>query len=115
MVSDTIKTGSLVFFRGAWYYGHYKVDWSGTHLGHQHNEATIIAAGFFPRHLPDSYTGQVVLADLNLATIPAQVRGVRWHEDTNGECIFWVPSTGGDLTTLGGGHMYNYMVEGGRT
>jgi len=33
-------------------------------------------AGFFPKHLPDSYTRQVMLASPDPATIPPEVQGV---------------------------------------
>ena len=76
----------------------------GTHTWEFH------AAGFFPKHLPDSYTGQAVLADLDPATIPAQVQGIWWYDSAALEYGFWVPGVGGDLTSLGGGHTYNYEV-----
>jgi len=68
------------------------------------------AAGFFPKHLPDSYNGEVVLADLDLADIPAQVQGVWWWDDAALEWKFWVPGVGGGLMTLGGGHTFDYVV-----
>ena len=71
---------------------------------------TFLAAGFFPKHLPDSYNGAVVLADLDPADIPAQVQGVWWYDGPALEWKFWVPGVGGELTTLGGGHTYDYMV-----
>ena len=71
---------------------------------------TFFAAGFFPTHLPDSYDGEVVLADLDPADIPAQVQGVWWYDGPALEWKFWVPGAGGELTTLGGGHTYDYMV-----
>ena len=71
---------------------------------------TFLAAGFFPNHLPDSYNGAVVLADLDPADIPAQVQGVWWYDGPALEWKFWVPGVGGELTTLGGGHTYDYMV-----
>ena len=71
---------------------------------------TFSAAGFFPKHLPDSYNGEVVLADLDPAAIPAQVQGVWWWDDADLEWKLWVPGVGGVLTTLGGGHTYDYMV-----
>lgn len=66
--------------------------------------------GFFPKHLPDAYTGQVVLANLDPATIPAEVQGVWWYYGHALEWWFWVPGVGGDLTILGGGHSYDYQV-----
>jgi hypothetical protein len=71
---------------------------------------TSCTAGFFPMHLPDSYDGQVVLTNLDLADIPSQVTGVWWYDCAAYEWKFWVRGAGGDLTTLGGGHTYDYMV-----
>jgi len=67
--------------------------------------------GFFPKHLPDSYIGQVVLFDIQyLATIPNEVQGVYWW---NGDdWLFWAPGAPGcTLSILGGGHTYDYMVS----
>ncbi len=75
-----------------------------------HHTWTFYAAGFFPKHLHDTYPGQVVLADLDPAEIPSQVQGVWWYDGPAQIYRFWVPSVGGDLTTLGGGQFYNYMV-----
>lgn len=71
---------------------------------------TLYAAGFFPKHLPDAYYGEVVLTDLDLATIPDEVQGVWWYDGAALEYRFWAPGAGGELTTLGGGHTYDYMV-----
>ena len=71
---------------------------------------TFTAAGFFPKHLPDAYTGTVVLPDLDLATIPDEIQGVWWYDDDAGEWIFWVPGVGGDLATLKGGLEADYRV-----
>lgn len=68
------------------------------------------APGFFPKHLPDSFMGQVVLADLDLQNVPDCVQGVWWYDPSILYYRFWVPGVGGDLTILGGGHTYNYMV-----
>lgn len=70
---------------------------------------TLYAAGFFPKHLPDAYTGQVVLADLDLANIPDEIQGVWWSDSPAQVYRFWVPGVGGDLTTLTG-QFYNYQV-----
>ncbi len=72
------------------------------------------AAGFFPKHLPDSCTGEVVLADLVLGDIPAQVQGVWYYDDAPGEWVFWIPGVGGDLLVLEGGLVadYNVLVSG---
>ena len=70
--------------------------------------------GFFPKHLPDAYTGEVVLADLDLASIPDEVQGVWYYDDLAAEWIFWIPGVGGELTTLKGGLVadYNVLVSG---
>ena len=66
--------------------------------------------GFFPKHLLDAYTGQVVLA--NLADVPPEVQGVYWWDDNTLEWRFWAPGAPGTmLATLGGGHSYDYMVS----
>ena len=70
---------------------------------------TFYVAGFLPKHLPDSYYGQVVLN--NLVDVPAEVQGVYWFDDDAGVWKFWAPGAPGcTLTTLGGGHTYDYMV-----
>jgi len=76
----------------------------GTHIW------SFTTAGFFPKHLPDAYTGEVVLADLDLADIPAQVQGVWYYDDLAGEWIFWIPGVGGKLTTLKGGLEADYSI-----
>ena len=71
------------------------------------------AAGFFPKHLPDAYTGEVVLADLDLADIPDEVQGVWYYDDlVAGEWIFWIPGIGGSLTALVGGTDYSVSISG---
>ena len=73
---------------------------------------SLCVPGFFPKHLPDSYTGQVILADLDLGTIPSAMQGVYWFDCTAMEWKFWAPGAPGTtLTTLGGGHTYDYMVS----
>ncbi|MDR9459680.1 MAG: hypothetical protein RI591_05985, partial [Dehalococcoidia bacterium] len=68
-------------------------------------------AGFFPAHMPDSYSGEVVLADLNPTTIPPEVQGVYWYDCSTSDWKFWAPGVPGTtLTNLGGGHTYDYMV-----
>ena len=68
-------------------------------------------AGFFPQHMPDSYNGEVVLGDLDPAEIPPEVQGVYWYDCSTSEWKFWAPGVPGTtLTTLGGGHTYDYMV-----
>jgi len=74
------------------------------------HEWCFSAAGFFPKHLPDVYTGEVMLAGLDSATIPDCIQGVWWYDDYAGEWIFWVPEVGGDLTTLKGGLEADYSV-----
>ena len=71
---------------------------------------TFTAAGFFARHLPDTYSGTVVLGDLVLADIPTEVQGVYYYDPAIPGYTFWVPGVGGTLTTLGGGHTYDYQV-----
>jgi hypothetical protein len=69
-------------------------------------------AGFYPQHMPDSYTGEVVLGDLNPTAIPPEVQGVYWYDCSASEWKFWAPGVPGTtLTTLGGGHTYDYMVS----
>jgi hypothetical protein len=66
-------------------------------------------AGFLPKHLPDSYYGQVVLD--NLVDVPAEVQGVYWFDDGASVWKFWAPGAPGTtLATLGGGHTYDYML-----
>ena len=68
--------------------------------------------GFFPKHMPDSYTGEVVLGDLNPTTIPPEVQGVYWYDCSTSEWKFWAPGAPGTtLMSLGGGHTYDYMVS----
>ena len=70
---------------------------------------TFYVAGFQPRHLPDSYYGQVLLD--NLVDVPVEVQAVYWFDDSAGEWKFWAPGAPGcTLFTLGGGHTYDYMV-----
>jgi len=70
---------------------------------------TFYVAGFLPKHLPDSYYGQVVLD--NLVDVPAEVQGVYWFDDNAGVWKFWAPGAPGcTLFTLGGGHTYDYML-----
>ena len=65
------------------------------------------SAGFFAKHLPDGYIGEVVLADI--IDIPPEVQGVYWHDGD--QWLFWGPGAPGcTLTTLGGGHTFDYMV-----
>jgi len=69
------------------------------------------AAGCVPKHLPDSYTGQVVLANLDLNTIPSEVQGVYWYDCAGHAWRFWAPGAPGTtLATLGGGQIYDYLV-----
>ena len=70
---------------------------------------TFYVAGFLPKHLPDSYYGQVVLD--NLVDVPAEIQGVYWFDDAAGVWKFWAPGAPGcTLFTLGGGHTYDYML-----
>jgi len=78
--------------------GSSNVDWS------------FCAPGFFPKHLPDFYYGSVVLADP--VDVPSEVQGVYWYDCNAMEWKFWSPDAPGcTLTTLGGGHTYDYMVS----
>jgi len=71
---------------------------------------TFYVAGFHPKHLPDSYYGQVVLD--SLVDSPAEVQGVYWFDDVGGIWKFWAPGAPDcTLSTLGGGHSYDYMVS----
>ena len=66
-------------------------------------------SGFFPKHLPDSYTGHVLLADL--VDVPSEVQGVYWYDCNAMEWLFWAPGAPGcTLPILGGGHTYDFMV-----
>ena len=68
------------------------------------------SSGFFPQHLSDSYNGQVVLADL--VNVPSEVQGLYWYDCSTSDWKFWAPGVPGTtLTTLGGGHTYDYMVS----
>jgi hypothetical protein len=70
---------------------------------------SFYSGGFFPKHLPDSYHGQVVMAELNLAHIPDEVQGIYWWDGD--EWLFWAPDVPGTtLATLGGGHTFDYMA-----
>ena len=68
---------------------------------------SFYSSGFFPKHLADSYHGQVALNDL--VDVPDEVQGVYWW---NGDdWLFWAPGVPGTtLATLGGGHTFDYMV-----
>jgi hypothetical protein len=68
---------------------------------------TFHGDGFFPKHLPDSYYGQVVLNDM--VNVPDEVQGVYWWDGD--EWLFWAPGVPGTtLATLGGGHTFDYMA-----
>jgi len=68
---------------------------------------TFCSAGYFPQHLPDGYTGEVVLDDL--IDVPTEVQGV-YSYDGN-EWLFWAPGAPEcTLMALGGGHTYDYAV-----
>ena len=66
--------------------------------------------GYFPRHLPDDYFGQVVLDDLDPDTdIPWQVQGI-YHESG----AYWAPGAPAgaiELDKLLGGLSADYMVS----
>jgi hypothetical protein len=65
------------------------------------------SAGCFPKHLSDSYIGDVLLTDL--LDVPSEVQGIyKWDGK---DWLFWAPGVPGcTLTTVGGGHTYDYMV-----
>jgi hypothetical protein len=71
--------------------------------------ATCPDGCFVGRHLLDRYVGKVILADIDLATVPTQVQGVYYEDGT-----FWAPDAPG--TTLayltGGGENYQVSVTG---
>jgi len=67
------------------------------------------APGFYPRHLPDAYFGEVVLADLE--DVPWQIQGVYKFDDDLGVWLFWAPGAPGlTLAALQGGAWADYMV-----
>jgi len=71
---------------------------------------TFTGAGSFPKHLPDSYYGEVVLD--TLLNVPAEVQGVYWWDSAAVEWRFWAPGVPGcTLNILGGGHTYDYVVS----
>lgn len=66
------------------------------------------SAGFFPKHLSDSYIGDVLLTDL--LDVPSEVQGIYTYDGN--EWLFWAPGVPGcTLATIGGGHTYDYMVS----
>ena len=65
--------------------------------------------GCFPKHLPDSYLGEVALVALDIDTIPDEVQGVYWWNGD--EWLFWAPGAPGcSLSTIGGGHTLDYLM-----
>ena len=63
--------------------------------------------GCFPKHLPDDFNGSVILA--GLPDVPSAVQGVYWYDGD--EWLFWAPGAPGcTLSTLGGGHTYDYLI-----
>ena len=68
------------------------------------------SSGFFPKHLSDSYYESVQLGDLT--DVPSAVQGVYWYDCATLQWKFWAPGAPGcTLTTLDGGHTYDYMVS----
>lgn len=65
------------------------------------------APGFWPQHLPDDFTGEIVLEDIE-DTVPLEVQSVQWWD---GEIWkFWGPGAPGcTLTSLIAGQ--NYMIS----
>jgi len=86
---------------------HTEVDYIAIGEGYNVHTWTFSTAGFFPRHLPDSYSGSVVLA--NLVDVPAEVQGVYYNDFG-----IWKVSAPGapetTLATLGGGLTYDYVI-----
>ena len=73
------------------------------------NTWAFCSSGFFPKHLSDSYYESVQLGDLT--DVPSDVQGVYWYDCATLQWKFWAPGAPGcTLTTLGGGHTYDYMV-----
>lgn len=66
------------------------------------------SAGFFPKHLSDSYIGNVLLTDL--LDVPSEVQGIYTYDGN--DWLFWAPGAPGcTLATIGGGHTYDYLVS----
>jgi hypothetical protein len=66
--------------------------------------------GYLPRHLPDSFNGEVLLAVLTV--IPPEVQGVYWYDDDAATWLFWAPGAPGcTLDRLYGGSTHDYMVS----
>ena len=74
-----------------------------------YTEWCFTAAGFFPTHLPDACTQEVDLAALDLGSVPDEIQGV-WYFGPTDSWIFWIPGVGGELITLQGGMVADYMV-----
>jgi hypothetical protein len=84
-----------------------EVDYIAVGEGYTVHTWTFSTAGFFPKHLPDSYFGSVVMA--NLVDVPADVQGVYYNDF--GTWKFWAPGAPGTtLAILGGGLTYDYVV-----
>jgi hypothetical protein len=63
----------------------------------------------FPKHLPDDFTGSVIVA--GLPNVPSEVQGVYWYDCDSMGWKFWAPGAPGcTLANLGGGHTYDYQV-----
>ena len=84
-----------------------EVDYIAVGEGYNEHTWTFSTAGFFPKHLPDSYFGSVVLD--SLVDVPADVQGVYYNDF--GIWKFWAPGAPGTtLATIGGGLTYDYVV-----
>jgi len=87
-----------------------KLDYITVGEGYREYTLNFPSLGYFPRHLPDDYFGQVVLDDLDPEGIPWQVQGI-YHESG----AYWAPppAPAGDvpLDELIGGLHADYMIS----
>jgi hypothetical protein len=68
------------------------------------------AAGFWGQQLPNSYNGEVILDDLDTASIPDCVQGVWYFDPGILDYVFWIPAAGGDLVSLTGQFNQYYVL-----
>ena len=72
------------------------------------SKTLVFNKGCTPRHLPDSYKGQI---DLNTLSPPPEILGVFTFDDDMMKWLFWSPSIGGcDLHIMVGGTVADYTV-----